>query len=155
MLKRVDDFFSAIGAWIFETVALVLLPIIVYAIIFRFFEQSIDELKRIPEWMFASVMLFGDASKRLIMLCGTGVSEHRESRPSLAFVLPGFVGVVISVLFLAFSVAIQIEKWGAPGMWFYDVQVLIFLFSVLYSAVVSVWVALAIKKAQARPAFSG
>jgi len=137
VLSSCADFCAIVASWMMETIAFVLLPLIVYLIVFFALGIEISELVRLPELMFVAIILFADATRQLVLF----YRQFRGFSQRVMFTIPfGLLGIVISAMFLAFSmIAQQKPDFGLPWL-FYKFQVGIFLWSLLTSGLSSIWI---------------
>ncbi len=123
--------------WFLEVAAFILLPLLIYVLAYSVLEADKAEVFRLPEWMFISVILFGEAIKRLIVFYRN--SKDMEQKILKLFPI-GFIGITISAILLCFS---MIASMRPPVLTlkplFYRCQYVIFAASVIFSAAIKIW----------------
>jgi len=66
--EKRKEIFKLSTLWFYETIAFILLPLLIYLILYFSFRNSIYDFSRLPEWMFITIVLYGDTIRKLIFL---------------------------------------------------------------------------------------
>jgi hypothetical protein len=140
LIDKASDFNALLVQWMLETCAFILLPLLVYLVVFFSLDGNVERLFRLPEWMFAAIILHADMLRKLLHLYRNYRGFYLKMVRTLSF---GILGIVISSIFLALSLIAQ-EKPAVlrvPEKAFYRWQMLVFALALLMSAFTSIWIA--------------
>lgn len=135
LIKIIDFIFS----WIFKISALILLPLIIYFIIYISLNKSMDEFFKIPEWMFIAIILYGDTLTKSISffyrsdkeLASSSTWEGAE-KESLIMVYWAILGITTSSVLLMFIVIYENKNLDLPSI-FYKIELIVFLLALITS----------------------
>jgi uncharacterized membrane protein len=128
--------------WLYETILIALLPLFVYGI-------SSYSLSKIPplrstEWAMISTIIWGDSLRGLIKFLNYEIAPHQRSEDDrLAIVVLTTVcllGIILSSVFLAFSVAEQLDDERALNVKVYWGQMVFLLITIIFSATTHLWI---------------
>lgn len=124
--------------WFYETIAFVLLPVLIYLIAYIATGRSILTLLELPEWMFIAIVLYGDTARRQILLYLDIGDPELRIRRTLAQVVIGIVvaSSLLIILILSNSGMLELRPAIEYG------QVIVFTHSLIYSAYNRVWAGL-------------
>ncbi len=131
--------FDFIFAWIFKISALILLPLIIYYIIYVSLNKPVIDFFKLPEWMFISIILYADTltrsvsffyrfDKKLASWEGWGGAE----KETLSVVYVAILGITISSVLLMFIVIDENKKLDLPDN-FYKIEQLVFFIALAIS----------------------
>jgi hypothetical protein len=121
---------SAFWLWLLETSAFVLLPLIVYLIVFSSVNLEKADIFKLPEWMFVSIILFGESLRKSLIYYKDAKGFHIQVLHELSITI---LGIVISSVFLIFSIISHYNESFPLSPSYYGFQMTIFGFSVFYS----------------------
>ena len=124
--------------WFLETVAFIMLPLLVYLITFASLPVEGDSPLDLPEWMFISTILYGDVTKKMILFYKDYQGFNLNAVRSIAI---GVVGMVSSSVLIAFLLVEQRVESVTLSPLFNWIQIVVFLNAVIVSAYMSVWMA--------------
>jgi hypothetical protein len=122
---------------LWESFAFVLLPLFVYLLVFVGLGINPQELFKLPEWMFISVILYGDISRKQIAYYQ--VFKGFDLRIIRTISVTVF-GIVISSTFLIFSVIAQYNSSFHLSGLYYISQIVWFIITLAYSILTSMWI---------------
>lgn len=133
---KIIDF---IGTWIFKVSALILLPLIIYFIIYISLNESVNEFFKLPEWMFIAIVLYVDTLTKSIgffykfdtELASLDSWEGAE-KESQGVVYIAILGITISSILLMFIVFEENGKLDLPSI-FYTFERFVFIGALLLS----------------------
>lgn len=137
--------------WLAEVAAFILLPLVVYIAVFVALGIEKTKLIELPEWMFVSIILFGESTLKSIVYYKDRLLSAAEAKREISgFSLKmtreisvGIIGIVISCVFLALSmVAFYKPDCLSLSTWFYRLQMLCFLIALGRSFVNRVYIGL-------------
>jgi len=105
--------------WFVEVSGFILLPLIVYLIAFISLDRPASELAQLPEWMFISIILYGEVLKRLVIF-------YRRFRgfdlKFIRVISMGIIGITISSILLCFSLIAEHKPGFVLPKAFYFLQ---------------------------------
>lgn len=122
--------------WFIKTSAFILLPLLVYFVVYFAMGNSIVALFKLPEWMFVAIILYGNAMLEVVFfLKETNNFDDNTVRPVIAF---GILGIVISAVFLVLSIIAQLGSQDLSTS-YYILQFFLFLASFAFSSKTGIW----------------
>ncbi|MDO8727086.1 MAG: hypothetical protein Q7J35_13540 [Candidatus Methanoperedens sp.] len=143
-MKKIETairIFAIFISSLFKVSALILLPLIIYFIIYLSLNKPMDEFFKLPEWMFISIILYGvtlsdtisfihKSEKNLVSLSlWEGIEEESQ-----VMVYMGILGITISSVLLMFIIIGEYENLTMPSS-FYFVEWFVFSFALVTSIV--------------------
>lgn len=97
---------------------------------------------KLPEWMFISIIIYGDTIKKLILYQKKAKEPDDESKKIISV---GVIGIVISCTFLVLSITLKhvealkhVEEFKISG-YYYVLQMAVFIISIVFSAVCHIY----------------
>ena len=124
------EYTTAIVSWGLETVGFVLLPLIVYLVIFYGLRMDLHSLIELPEWMFISVLLFGTMIKEQVSFFKNWSNFETIALFAISI---GVLGIVVSAVFLTFSTIAQYRENFSLSDDYYRIQLVVFILSLFWS----------------------
>ena len=127
--EKRQEIFKLSAFWLYETLAFILLPLVIYLLLYLSFKNSIYDFSRLPEWMFITIVLYGDTIRKLILL------YLKFKNPELRIgrtVAQAVIAIVISSTFLVIILIAQQEKLEISPFIYWG-QFVIFIHSVWFS----------------------
>jgi hypothetical protein len=127
--------------WLYETILIALLPLFVYWV-------SSYSLSRFPpirstEWTMIATIIWGDSIRSLIKFLNNGsIPQQRSEYDRIMTVVLATVcllGIILSSVFLAFSVAEQLDDDRALKVNVYWGQMIFLLITIIFSALINLW----------------
>lgn len=139
--------------WVFNTSAFILLPLIIYVIIYLILKEPMSELLKLPEWMFIAIVLYGDAlSKNINLYNKLDKNEEKESYSGYwDTIFEGFyiesqfavslaiLGITISSVLLTLAIIAKYKELDISSI-FYFIENIVFLFAIVYSAICELFI---------------
>jgi hypothetical protein len=125
--------------WLLETAAFILLPLIVYLIVFAALNIEQTKLIELPEWMFVSIILHGEIMRKYILFYSNYKGFHLKAIRQISL---GILGIVTSSVFLVFSMVAHYREAFTLPPFYYRLQMLLFFFSIANSLFASIWIGL-------------
>jgi len=108
--------FHLVTQWLAEVVGFILLPLIIYLVIFALLGPAKPRIIELPEWMLVSIIMFGETTRKSIEYYKNRITSNLESRDISVFGLKatreiavGSIGVVVSSVLLVFG---MIAEYG-------------------------------------------
>ncbi|BDU35749.1 hypothetical protein [Vibrio nigripulchritudo] len=136
MNKKIE-IWNLLFAWLIEISAFILLPLIVYFITFKVLPVDGDDIYKIPEWMFISVVVFGDLTKKKLNFYKRFEGYDVKMVRTLAI---GVLGMVVSSIMLGYSlIAMRTPNLELSDS-FYAIQMWVFVIGLVFSAFYHVWI---------------
>lgn len=134
--KRVQPI-SVLLDWFLEVLVFVLLPLVIYLLCFVFLEKPLSEIILLPEWMFFSIVLWGDTCKKLLVFYRRFKGFEIKVVRSVATTL---LGVSVSVTALIFSIICQYSETMETPALLGPVQMVIFLLTFFIAGFLHWWI---------------
>jgi hypothetical protein len=133
--------------WVFETFLIALLPLFVYWI--AAYSLSRHSPVRSTEWTMISTIVYGDTLRSLFKFFNSEQMPRQRSEADrivpIIFVSLGLLGIILSSVFLAFSIAEQLDDDRALNVDVYFSQMNFLQLALLFSAITHIWLGLQIK----------
>lgn len=127
--EKWKEIFKLSTLWFYETIAFILLPLLIYLILYFSFRNSIYDFSRLPEWMFITIILYGDTIRKLILLYLKFKNpELRISRT----VAQAVIAIVLASTFLIILLVSQQEHLEISPIIYWG-QFVIFFHSIWFS----------------------
>ena len=123
--------------WLVEVCAFILLPMFIYLICFKMINISVKELLVLPEWMFFTIILWGDICKRLIFLYKQFDGFEIKAVRVIALTV---LGISISSIVLAFAIIGSYSDSVNLPENFGLIQLTIFIFTLFMTGYINLWV---------------
>jgi E3 ubiquitin-protein ligase DOA10 len=150
--RIIDEKIPRVGlifvSWVFETSLIALLPLFVYWI--AAYSLSRESPIRSTEWTMISTIVYGDALRSLFKFFNSGQTPRQRSEINrtvfVILVSLGLLGVILSSVFLAFSVAEQLDNDRALDIVVYYRQMFFLYVALLFSAFTHIWLGLQTKR---------
>lgn len=103
--------YHLVTQWLAEVVGFILLPLVVYIIVFLALGIERTKLIELPEWMFVSIILFGESTfKSIVYYKDLMLSAEQAGKNISGFsakmnreIAVGVIGIVVSSVFLALT----------------------------------------------------
>jgi hypothetical protein len=128
--------YSLLAAWFFQTLAFVLLPLVVYGITLAVLGVTIQQFMRLPEFSFITIVLLGDTTRKWI-----SYSQKKEEFPrvlSLASSLT-VAGITITSILLCLLIIAQYRADFQLPREITAMQTFMFVFAMCLSAITSIF----------------
>jgi len=123
--------------WILETLAFILLPLLVYLMCYWFVGRALSEIKTLPIWMFMSIILCGDIGRKLIRYYQRFRAFDRKLKRTFAAII---LGIVISTVLLVFSIlSIEFPDSSTPKN-LGTIQIVVFSVILLVTMFLNLWI---------------
>ena len=137
LTNTIADLSSLTMQWMLEIGAFILLPLVVYLIVFFSIEVDLGKLYRLPEWMFIGVILHADTMHKLLIL----YREYKGFPGKLVRTLSiGILGIVGCSICLVLSMLAQEKANFDLPLNFYHLQMGMFVVALYFSAITSIWI---------------
>jgi hypothetical protein len=133
------EWLPLLWAWFVETLAFSLLPLCVYAVTYMSLQKPAEEIIKLPEWMFISIILYGDTLRRLILFYRKYKGFELKVQRDYA---GGVVGITISAILLNSAITASLSKNSELPSSFYVLQTAVFALAMINSAYTRVWLAI-------------
>jgi hypothetical protein len=148
ILEKLISLVSWVYIWGFNLSAFILLPLIIYSIIYIILNEPMGELLKLPEWMFIAIILYGDTLSKTLIFYNKLDKEALEKRASpLSFweaLFGGFdiespflvsfaiLGITISSVLLTFAIIAKYKELNLP-IAFYLIENCVFFVALVFS----------------------
>lgn len=142
IVHKFNEIFSIFINWFWEVTAFVLLPLIIYIIVFLSLNIQISQLIGLPEWMFISIIFYGNTLKKTIIYLK--IHDWHFETNSIAMISCTILGISISSVLLAFSIIAKYKELDLSSF-YYPLQLGIFLFALISSVVYELIIKMKIK----------
>lgn len=123
--------YKILDNWIWELLAFILLPLIIYFLMFIFLDVQFIQVIKLPEWMFISIILYADSLKKIIHYEKNNDKDFEES--STKFISFAIIGVTISSVLLALSIVDKYKEFELPIIYYYF-ELFVFAIAIILSA---------------------
>ena len=118
MKDKTLEIWHLVTQWFAEVAAFILLPLFVYIIVLAALGVGKSKLFELPEWMFVSIILFADTTRKSIAYYKDCIPSQLEANkePSVfklkmdREVSKGIFGIVISATFLILTMVAENKK---------------------------------------------
>ena len=134
LIKHKQEIFKLSTLWLYETVAYILLPLLIYVILFISTGGQIYNLYKLPEWMFITIILYGDTIRKLILLYVKFDNFELRINRTIA---QAIIAIVLTSTFLVIQLISQQKNIELASYFFYG-QFIIFLHAIWFSLSTSV-----------------
>lgn len=123
--------------WVLEVSVFILLPLIIYLICYGILGLSFNKILFLPEWMFFSIILWGDVCRKLILL----YRNYKGFEIKIVRTVAGTIlGISLSAIVLTFSIiGNNSDKISLPN-YFGVLQVTIFCITFLFAGFINWWI---------------
>lgn len=125
---------NAMISWILEVSVFTLLPLLIYSIVYSSTGTSILVIFELPEWLLISIVLFGEATRKIIDVYKKLNTDHNVHHG----VLIGIIGIVISSVLLGLLLLSTEESFELHSS-FYSLQMFTFLIAIFLHGLFSIW----------------